>query len=109
MSHAHVVVIHNDGQHINRRAIRAQQDHVIQLFIGDFHITLNFVTDHRRAVLRSFDPHHIWRIRMAGCIRITPRAAIKRGFAFLFGFVTEGLNLVLCRKTFIGLALGQKL
>ena len=72
--HPHVVIIDDHGQHIGRRAIGAQQHHVVKLGIGDGDRPLNFVGDRHAAGLRRLQPDDMRRIvRPIGAI---PPAAI---------------------------------
>ena len=109
MGYAHVVVIHHHGQHIDRRAVRAQQHHVVQLVVVNCHIALDLVAYHRGSVLRRLDPHHIGRIRMRRRVSIAPGRPVERAFSLgARGFPKCG-NFVLRGETFIRLALRQQL
>jgi hypothetical protein len=58
VGYAHVVVVDYDRQHVGRRAVGAQQDHVVELGVLDRDLALDGVLDHRLAVLRRPEPDH---------------------------------------------------
>ena len=64
MGHPHVMIVNNNCQHINGRAIRAQQNHIIQLVIAYCYIALDLIFDHRDPVNWGFNAHHKRRVRM---------------------------------------------
>ena len=49
---AHVVVVDHDGQHVGRRAVRAQQHEVVEILVLPDHAALDRVLDHRLALRR---------------------------------------------------------
>ena len=51
---AGIVVVDDDGQHVGRRAVGAQQDHVVELAVLDLNLALHGVGDYRLAGLRRF-------------------------------------------------------
>ena len=53
----HVVVIDDHGVLIGRRAVAAQDDHVVQLGVCDPHRALHEVPDHRLALARRLQPN----------------------------------------------------
>ena len=55
---AHVVVVDHHGQHVGRRAVGAQQDHVVELGVLDRDLALHGILDHRLAALRRPQPDH---------------------------------------------------
>ncbi len=48
---AHVVVVDDDGEHVGRVAVRAQQHEVVELLVGEDDLALHLVVDDRLAVL----------------------------------------------------------
>ena len=107
MCDAHIMVIHDDREHVDRRAVRAQQDHVIELRVIDFHIALHFIADHHRAAFGCAHANNIRQIWVRRGIRITPRAAIERGFTLRTRALAEGFDFVLRRETFERFAIGE--
>ena len=73
VGYAHVVIVHHNSQHIDRRAVGAQQDHIVELVIANCHIALNLIADHGGAFQWCLDADHIRRVGMAGRITVTPR------------------------------------
>ena len=53
MGDAHVVIVDDHGQHIGRRAVGAQQDHVVELVVGEAHVALHQIVHDGLAVLRA--------------------------------------------------------
>ena len=49
--HAHVVVVDDDGEHVGRIAVRAQEHQVVEVLVGERDLALNEVVDHRLALL----------------------------------------------------------
>jgi hypothetical protein len=47
--HAHVVIVHHDSEHVGGRAVRPEQDHVVQFGVLDGHVALDPVMDRRGA------------------------------------------------------------
>ena len=102
MGDAHIMVIHHDGEHINRAAIGTQQNHVIKLIVANDDIALHLVHDDRLPLARRFEPHHIGRVRVIGLCDIAPGGA-KQGRAFLrLRRFSEGGDFLLCGKALIG-------
>ena len=52
---AHVVVVDDDGEHVGRRAVGAQDDEVVEVLVGEGDAALHAVLDHRLAVERRLD------------------------------------------------------
>ena len=50
MGHAHVMIVNHHRQHVGRRAVRTQQDHVIELRVLDYHTALHCILDHALAI-----------------------------------------------------------
>ena len=55
---AHVDVVDHHRQHVGRRAVAAQQHHVVELLVGDLDLALHQVLDHGLAGLRRLQPDH---------------------------------------------------
>src|SRR3546814_20258744 len=49
---AHVVIVDHDRQVVSRRAVRAQDDQVVELLVLEGHVALHMVLDNRAAGLR---------------------------------------------------------
>ena len=47
---AHVVVVDDDGEHVGRRAVGAQQDEVVEILVLPDDAALDRVLDHRLAL-----------------------------------------------------------
>ena len=52
---SHVVVVDDDGMVVDRRAVAAQDDHVVELGVGYGHAALHPVVDHRFALARCLE------------------------------------------------------
>ena len=53
MGHAHVVIVDDDGEHVGRIAVRAQQHEVVEILVGEDDLALHLVVDDRLAVLAA--------------------------------------------------------
>ena len=49
----HVVVVHHHGQHVGRRAVRAQQHEIVEILVLPDDAALHRVLDHRLALLTA--------------------------------------------------------
>lgn len=82
MGDAHVMIVHHYRKHIGRRAVGAQQDHVVQLTVRDSHLALDLILNKGLAFLRHLQAHDrrnaLWRF---GWIAITPTAIIAHCLA----------------------------
>ena len=99
---AHVVVVDDDCQHIGRRTVGAQQDHVVELGVVDFHLALDGVMHDRLAGLRRLQPDHRlharWRVLR---IAVAPTPVVADGLAggflgraHLLEFLRRGVAIV---------------
>ena len=52
---AHVVVVDDDGEHVGRRAVGAQQDEVVEVLVLAGDAALHLVLDHGLAVERRLE------------------------------------------------------
>ena len=92
MRDAHVVIVDDDGQHIGGRAVRAQQDHVVELLVREFHIALHDVVNDRLARLLGLQAHD--KGRVLGRVRQDRgRASGRRSERLAFGALL-GAHLV---------------
>ena len=107
---AHVLVIHDDREHVRRRAVRTQQDEVVKHVIAKADIALDLVTDDGLTRLWRLDAHDRRNIRPAiRRRRVTPASVITdrqvRGALLLAHF----LEFFGCRVAVIGLARREQL
>ena len=110
MGHAHVVIVDDDGQHVGRRAVGAQQDHVVELGVLDRDLALHRVLDDRLPGLRRLEAHD--RLHVGGGllrVAVAPAAVVAHRLAggllrspHLIEFLRRGIAV-------IGMALGQHL
>ena len=52
---AHVVVVDDDGEHVGRRAVGAQDDEIVEVLVGEGDAALHAILDHGLAVARRLD------------------------------------------------------
>src|SRR5215472_3958432 len=52
---AHIVVVDDDRQIVSRGAVGAQNDAIVELYVGDDNFALHMVMDRRRPVLRRLE------------------------------------------------------
>ena len=110
MRHAHVVVIHNHRQHIGRRPVRADKDHIVKLAVLHAHLAKHGINNDRLAIKRSLEANH--RLHTFGClarITIPPAAIVARGKSGLFLCGAHRLQLFGRRIAIISLACRQHL
>ncbi len=50
---AHVVVVDDDGEHVGGRAVRAQDDEIVEVAVGEGDSALDLVLDRRLAALAA--------------------------------------------------------
>jgi hypothetical protein len=93
--HPHIVIINDHSQHIDRSAIRAQQDHIVELVIFNGDITLNLICNNRCSTLGGFDPHNISAFRMFGRLYIPPRAAKQCRASRRAGLIAKSGDFIL--------------
>ena len=80
MRHAHVVVVHDDGEHIRRSAIRTKQHKIVEVLVLPNDAPLHLILDHCLAGKRGLEPdHRLDPGRGFGCIAIAPTAVIELG------------------------------
>ena len=96
MGYAHVVVVHHDGEHVSRRAVRTQQHEVIEVFVLPDDPPLHLIFDHGFASQRRLEPDHR---RNSGRgfrrVAVAPAAVVELGTAFtarLFAHLGEFLR-----------------
>ncbi len=106
----HVVVVDDDGQHVGRRAVGAQQDHVVELGVLDLDLALHGILDHGLAALRRLEAndrrHAGRRVRR---LAVAPAAVVAHRHAGLALRVAHLLEFLGRGVAVIGLAHGQHL
>ena len=110
MRDMHVVIVDDDGQHIGRRAVGAQQDHIVELAVLDRDFALHGILDDRLAGLRRLEADdrgnargRILRVAIAPAAVIAHRlAGSLLGCAHLVEFLGRAVAVV-------GVAAGQHL
>ena len=103
MGHGHVAIVHHHRQHIGGRAVRPQDDHVVQLVVGHADRTLHGIVDHRFPIARGAQADRIRRVRQVR--RIAPRALERLARMGLAPF----RDLLGGGKALVGGAVGQHL
>ena len=68
---AHVVIVDHDCEHIGRRAVRAQQDEVVELGVLHGHAALDLVVDDRLALAWRLEADDQRRLRLRRCAHAT--------------------------------------
>ncbi len=58
MRDAHVMVVHDDGQHVGRRAVGAQQHEIVEVLVGPGDATLHLILDNRLTFQRRAQADH---------------------------------------------------
>ena len=83
VGYAHVVVVHDDSEHVSRRTVRTQQHEVVEVFVLPDDPPLHLILDHGFAGQWRLEPDHR---RHSGrdfrCIAVAPAAVVELGAAF---------------------------
>ena len=103
------LIIDHNRQHIGWRAVRAQQNQVIQRVVFPADGPLNLILDQCLAGSRCLYAHHKRRVGMCVDRCISPRRLKECGTALCLGCLAKCGNLVLSGKTLIGRAPFQHL
>ena len=85
---AHVVIVDDDGQHVDRRSVGPEHDHVVELFVPDRDNALNPVLNPCHAIVGGPYPDCVWRIRVIALRRFPPWRTESGRIAFLLCLVT---------------------
>jgi hypothetical protein len=103
VGHAHVVVVDHHGEIVGRVAVRAQDDQIVEVFVGKHHAALHGVLDHGFALARGLEPDR--ERGTLGCfarIAVAPRADDRQRPLFRFGGGPHGVKLVLGQIAAVG-------
>ena len=95
MRDAHVVIIDDDGEIVDRRAIRSQNDHVVEVLVRHHNAALHLIFYHRLTVALGFQPNH--RLDAGGRglrVGIAPWTDDDQRPFLGFGFGTHGSQLI---------------
>ena len=103
----HVVIIDDDGEHVSRGPIGAEQDEIVQLRILDRNPALNLVFDDRLALARRLQPDNE-RFVALRFGHIAPRAVDPERLAHRLGLLALFRQLLLGHVTAIGRATLEK-
>ena len=101
----HVVIVDDDRQHIGRRAVAAQQHHVVEIAISSRDVALHEVMHHGLTLQRHLDAdHRLGPWRRLGRISIAPAAIIELRGAFRPGPLAHFRQLLRRCEAQIGIA-----
>src|SRR5262249_2680888 len=107
---AHVMIVDDDGEHVGRGTVRAQQYEVVEILVLPHDAALDRVVDHGFALERRLEADgRLGAGRRLAWITVAPAAIIKTGAPFASGRVAHGLELFGGRVTVIRAAGGQQL
>ncbi len=105
MGHTHVMIVDDHRQHIGRRAIRTQQDQIVQLGILHGHAALHPVLDRDRTLARCAQAHDEGlTLRRGRGIGVAPGRPDTQGLLGGLGGFALGSDLVLRHVAAIGVA-----
>ncbi len=108
MGHAHIMIIHHHGEHIGRRAIGAQQDHVIQLGILHHDAALHRILNDALALAQCLQSNDERLVAAFRRITIPPAPVIAHRLLGGALLLAQCGKLFLRRKAFIGMARVQQ-
>src|SRR3546814_16276835 len=94
---SHVVVVDDDAEHIGRRAVRAQQNEIVEFGILDRDFALHTVVDRRRPLLRRTQANHVRRGGIA-VATLAPRDADAEGDALFLPFGRASCRERVCQS-----------
>ena len=63
MRYTHVVIVHDDRQHVSWRPVTSEKDHVVELFVCECDVAKHYVSYNRLTGLARLKPYHVSRIR----------------------------------------------
>ena len=110
MGHAGVVIVDDHRQHVGRRAVGAEQDHVVQLVVGHRNRALDQVLDHGFASLGHLQADgRLGALGGFGRVAVPPAPVIELRAAFLAGGVAHFPELLGRAEALVGLVFGQQL
>jgi hypothetical protein len=96
---AHVVIVDDHGVHVGRVAVRAQDDEIVQILVGETHVALHAVAHDRLALLRRLDADRALDAgRRLGRIAVAPAPVIARRSALGARLLAHFLQLGRCPK-----------
>ncbi len=106
----HVVIVDHHGVQVGGRAVAAQDDHVVQLGVGDADGALHKVVHHRLAVARGFQADCRLDPRRRICrVAVAPASVVARRAALGDGLLAHRLQFVRRAVAEIGVAGGEHL
>ena len=108
MGDLHVVVVHHHGVEVGGRAVRAEDDHVVELGVGDADGALHKVFHDRLAIARGAQADrgsHTWR-RLGG-VEVAPAAIIAGRAAFGLRALAHVAKVLGAGIAFVGGAGGE--
>ena len=110
MRDRHVVVIDDTSQHVGRRAVSAQQHHVVELLVGDCDGALHQVIDPRFAGSRRLQANH-WRhaLRRFRRIAVAPAPVVAHRTALRARVAPHLLQFLRRGVAKVGFAGGKQL
>ena len=84
LRHPHVVIIDDDGEHVGRIAVRAQEHEIVEILVGEDDLALHLVVDDCFALLGGAQADHgldarrrLRRIAVAPAAVVTHRLALE--------------------------------
>ena len=96
MGDAHVMVVDYDREHVSRRAVRAQQHEVVEVFVLPGDAALHLILDHGLTGQRRLEADHRWRAGgHGGRVAVATAAVVEPGTAF-------GARILAHRGEFVG-------
>ncbi len=105
----HVMVVDNDREHVGRRAVRAQQYEIVEIFILPCDTALHLVVDGGFAAKRRLEPDHRFHARWCVSFRtVAPASVVKLGAALATRRLTHPRELLRAGKATIGEALREQ-
>ena len=108
VGHSHVVVVHDDGEIIGRRAVRTQQHQIVQVVGRPVHVALDLIGHRDRRRLWPTEAHDVRQRQVVhGRLTVAPRRF--EGALFSLGLVTQTTGLLGRGEVAVGVASFEQL
>ena len=104
-----VVIVDGDREHVRRRPVGAQQDHVVEFGVGDRHVALDPVGDGHLARLRRAEADDERRVAPRSRIAVAPPAVVAQRCLRRALGGAHRLELLRRREALVGVAARQQL
>ena len=108
--HPHVVIVDDDGEHVGRVAVGAQEHKIVEILVGEDDLALHLVVDDSFALLGGAQAdHRLDAGRRFGRIAVAPAAIVAHRLALETRFFAHLFELLDACVTAVGAARAKQL